>query len=73
MQARGALIVTPCGPAAGVGFTGTHGTEDDAVPVRSVAGVTLWRMRPQPRHSLFFSHPRKVDLSLLGVVELSQA
>jgi len=67
MEAQGASAVTPCGPAAGVGFTGTHGAEDDAVPVRSVAGVSLWRMRPQPRHSFFFSHPRKAAFSL-GVV-----
>ena len=70
-EATGASLATPSGLEAGFGLTGTHGAEDDAVPVRTVAGVTLWRMRPQPRHSpLPFNHPRKADFSL-GVVVCS--
>ena len=67
-EATGASLATPSSLEAGFGLTGTHGTDDDAVPVRTVAGVTLWRMRPQPRHSLVFSHPRKADFSLDVVV-----
>ena len=69
-EAADAALATTSGLEAGIGLTGTHEAEDDAVPVRTVAGVTLWRMRPQPRQSLFFSHPRKADFSL-GVVVCS--
>ena len=69
-EATGASLATPSGLEAGMGLTGTHVAGDDAVPVRTVAGVTLSRMRPQTRHSLLFSHPRKADFSL-GVVVCS--
>ena len=52
MQARGALIVTPCGPAAGVGFTDTHGAEDDA--------------HAAPTPSLFVFQPSEESRFILG-------
>ena len=66
-EAADAALAAPSGLEAGIGLTGAHVAEDDAVPVRTVAGVSLWRMWPRPRHSLVFSHPRKAAFSL-GVV-----
>ena len=62
-----------CGRVAGVGFTGTHGTGGDKLPVRSGAAITWWRTRPPPRHSCrFLSHWMNAALSFAEVAE-SQA
>ena len=46
--AKEASPMAACGRVAGVEHAGTHGAEDETMPVESVAGVTWWRTRPPP-------------------------